>query len=314
MADEINVSKKYMFAGSGTRFEGQLVREVTESFFVENVVQKTDPKTALGFTYAALEAPGIPKLWSKHPFCVSKSGDSAMVEQVLRCANRVVTPQGGTTARVDCQYLNTGPFLEVRGGSRFESVQTDLAFNGGDALFPVIVAKDYGTLGATTGYLYQGAMFNRDVPIGVMILHMVRPNVSRLGSLTLDDGDAAISPPDWQNKYHGGINNAEVPIGGSKFPKSTLRVENISYDNVGWGDVAFNLQIELAYNPMTWHVDVSYIDPSTGAPDKNVAVSHTILFNKNDVDDPRAANAVGRKRIQRHRYVDFSAAILKTNK
>lgn len=307
MAAELE--KSYMVGGSSIRFEGQILREVVETFHVKGIVATS----MADFALRAATVTGLPKLWDEHPDTLKRTWENVLYGQTLRLANKEVIPRSATNADVKCTYLNVGPFIDLRGGSRFESVVTDLAFKptlADDNLYPLVVADAYqSSLGSTMQYNYQAALMPRDIPLAVIALSRVTLNPQRLGQISVAGSASTKHPIELQLTYHGHINSNAVTLGGQSFPAGTLRCENVSYDSVGWGDLAFNVQIELAYNPMTWHIDVAYTDLATGAPKVKTGQSFNLMFGTGATDDPTSASTAGRKRVRRYPAENFDALV-----
>ncbi len=290
------VTKAYLLDGARYRRDGAKPIEVVESFLVEGI---NSDRVDGWSQHVATEALGIPGLWDLHPL-----SESDRIEDRLRAVSYMTRFVGTDKAIVEVRYENIGPFIEYRGGNILQVVDADTAWpantqdtypNPPPARESIILAKQSGS-----SWLYQAGRAYAEIPI----LSVTQTQIALASTFTgsISDPTTRVNPFQLSMKYVGKINYDIVKICNVDCQPGTLKCTNISYDNENLGDLAWKLSVEIAYNPLSWHTEVCYLDQN-GLPDTSAS---TRVISSRTPDAPGNSLKVGRKLVQTCLMAKFS--------
>lgn len=228
-----SVVKEYIKDASSLTTSGNLIVEAVEAYWVQ--LQSSDwANGATSALYAAINAPGLPFLWSAHPTIPDLSAVQYTPE-----------PWGRDKCIVKVRYVNSSPQVVLRGGCALETIQTDMDVDKR----PIrLIAPDL-----------------EDPVPGVVTALRARPCFVAQ-RIVADEAYGGINPVEWQNRYADSVNADSVQVRGVTFPAGSLLCENFGFDNDGLWGVAWNIVVEMRGNPHGFNPEVALLDPETGEP------------------------------------------------
>lgn len=271
------VEKSYIAEGSSITTYGSDILEEVDVFFVKDL---TAGSAAL---YSAVNATGLPALWSAHPTVPN-----------LRAVSYDVKPAGTMKAFVSVRYVNIMPRLIYRGGCGLRMITTDMDY----AKNPLWVTnyKSPDIVDVKSGYIpYQSAKVNVLEPEMTFMVERIRPNIAYPGG---------IDPVQLSNQFVGKVNSVNI---FNTFLRGTLLCENIGYDNEQFGNVAWRIVCEFRYRAKGHQPEIWFTDPQTGLPTDSVKAPG---FDKNiPTDMANMANRYGRKVVNWYQYANLLTLI-----
>jgi len=209
--------------------EGSQVREVIRAFIVEGLDGTRALLDAVNAVIAADTTTGTGPLWSAHPTI----GDMRVVSFTTEVIDSF-------RCYVLARYINTAAVL-YRGSSGLVMSQTDKDITGTQ----IVLTHE--------GKSYPGVL-QKLFPEGTFSISRIQPSLAYGG----------IDPVLVQNIYCGAVN--ATPFLGHA-PRHVM-CESVSYDNDGFGNVAWNMVYEFRIKDAgtVWDPEVVAINPDTGEP------------------------------------------------
>ena len=209
--------------------EGSQVREVIRAFIVEGLEGTRALLDAVNAVIAADPTTGTGPPWSPHPTI----GDMRVVSFTTEVIDSF-------RCYVLARYINTAAVL-YRGSSGLVMTQTDKDINNQ----PIVLLHK--------GKPYPGEL-QKFVPEGTFSIHRIQPALAYGG----------IDPVLVQAIYSGAVNATPFLGHGAR----RVMCESVSYDNDGFGNVAWNMVYEFRIKDAdtVWDPEVVAIDPETGQP------------------------------------------------
>lgn len=205
--------------------------------------------------HSALSTPGLPALWAAHPLLGN-----------LRLVERSPAGSGPFDATVSLRYVNITKV--ERGGSAIEITQTNKDKDGNTVKVPPPVGRGDPVEDSQT------AVVKVANPLQTLIIERIEPDRDKV--------QRGIKPVEVSSQYTGKI-NSKIFRGGA--PRTWL-MENISYNNDGLGDIAWNMAYELRWRSNGWDQEAAWVDPETGKPGlgSDGESSEVIVQNQKEID------------------------------
>ena len=209
--------------------DGPWVRECIRAFIVEGLSGRRALLDAVNAVIDAGSEDGTGPLWSPHPDIAD-----------LRLVGFDTEPIDPFRCYVLARYINTELRL-FRGSSGLVMTQTDKDINNQ----PIVLLHK--------GKPYPGEM-QKFVPEGTFSIHRIQPALAYGG----------IDPVLVQAIYSGAVNATPFLGHGAR----RVMCESVSYDNDGFGNVAWNMVYEFRIKDAdtVWDPEVVAINPETGQP------------------------------------------------
>jgi hypothetical protein len=217
------------FEGARCIKEGIHIRELVRPAYVRGL-GRIGSGSASAFHNDALMCPGLPKAWDPHP---------APGLSMMRAVAWEVEALSGDRARVMIHYRNAA-LRVIRGGSVLKTFQTNKDRQGNRLL-----VSHNGAAG--TEYCPEVTVTD---PLGVYVCSKIEPSPRYYGP----------DPTKHVNDYINRVNSQVWRLGNP----GTWLCENVTFDDSGMTEVAYEYTWEFRYDKNGWKPEVDWVDPETG--------------------------------------------------